>query len=172
MGRYKDSLSSCHCWIRKIRHIFFYFSLVQRFNQRFLIYKKVSCKIKEYHTVFHFFESFFINHLFCAVKKRHMNGNIITLRINFVQSFAVVYGSGKIPGCVNGYVRVVSIYVHAKTGSCVCYHCADCAKSDDSQLLSADLAAGKLFFLFFRQLVNIFFIFFLFYPLDTAHNVS
>ena len=172
VGRNKDSLAACHDGIGEVCYVFLYLAAFQRVDQRFLVYQKISGEVKKNHTVLHFRESVSVDHLPGAVQQRNMDRNIIALAVDLIQGFAVFDRSGKIPCGVDGEIGIVSVNFHSQMGSGIGYKRADCSQSDDTQLLAADLAAGELFFLFLRQLVDVFFILLLSDPLDPAYDIT
>ena len=164
----QDPFASGYGRIRKVSYILFDFSGFQRLDQSILIHQKVTGKVQKDHALFHLVEGVLVDHLLCVIHQRNMNGDVITLGVDLVQSLAVVDGTGQIPGSVDGKVRIITIYVHSQRRSRIGNHGTDRAKTDDAQLLSGDLAAGELFLLFFGKLVNILAVFFTGNPLDTA----
>ena len=101
-----------------------------------------------------------------------MDSDVITLAVDLIQGFAVFDGSGKIPCSINGDKRVISVYFHSQMCGRVCYHGTNGTKSDDTKFLATDLASCKLFLLFFSKFVNVFFIFFMCYPFNTANDIT
>ena len=101
-----------------------------------------------------------------------MQGDVITLFENIFYVSNMFDLSGKLPCSVYGYIWIVSVYFHAKINSGIGYHGSDGSQTDDTEFLSFDLAAGKLFFLFLCQFSDIFVIFFLFYPFYTAYDIT
>ena len=172
MWGYQNALASCNCLVGKVCYIFFNLTTLNSLDQCLLINKKISCKIQKNHAIFHFLESFFVDHLLCAVKKGHMNGDVIALAVDLIQALAVLDGSGQVPCCINRKIWVIAIYFHAKTACCVCHHGSDGSKTDDTKLFAADLASCELFFLLLGKLANVLFIFLLCNPLDTANDIS
>ena len=78
-----------------------------------------------------------------------MDGDIIAGAIDIFYILDVMDVAGQVPCCIDGNVWIVSVYFHAKMGCCICHKLADGTKADDTEFLSADLAAGKFLFLFF-----------------------
>ena len=101
-----------------------------------------------------------------------MKGNIITLFENIFHIGDMFDLSGKLPCGIYRNIWIISVYFHTKINRSVGNHCSDGSQTDDTEFLSFDLAAGKLFFLFFCQFSNIFVIFFLFYPFHTAYDIT
>ena len=172
MGSDKDSFPAGYQRIGKVRHIFFDFAALKGFDQSFLVYQKIPCEVEKNHSVFHIRKGFPVDHLSCTVKKRNMDSDIVTLAVDLIQSFAVFDRSGKIPCGVDRKVRIVSVNFHSKMGGGISNHGTDGSQSDDTQLLAADLAASELFFLFLRQLVDVFLILLLSDPLDPTYDIT
>ena len=172
MWCYKDSRSSCNQRVCKVCYIFLNLSAVKCSDQCFFIYKKISRKVQKYNTVFHLCESLFVYHLASIISKWYMNGDVIALAVDLIQRFAVFDGSGKIPCRINGNKRIVSINFHTKMCCRVCNHGTDRTKANDTKLFTADLTSCKLLFLLFCQFVDVFFVFFMCYPLDTTNDIT
>ena len=138
----------------------------------FLIYQGTSCKIQYNNTRFHQRNRICSDHSLGAVHQRYMNGDVVTLKINLVNIGSVVYISGKLPCCFYRNKRVITVYFHAKGNSCICYQNTDGSKTDDTQFLSFDLTARKLFLLLLGKLLNLFVLTLRLYPVNTSYNIS
>ena len=101
-----------------------------------------------------------------------MDGDIIAGTVDIFHVLDMMNVTGQIPCRIDRNVRIVSVYFHAKMGCCICYKLTDRAKSDDTELLSADLTAGKFLFLFFCCLCNVAVFFVALHPLNTACNIA
>ena len=172
MWCYKDSRSACYSCICKVSNIFLYLSAVKSFYKGFLVNEKVSCEVQKNDSIFHLCESLTVDHLACVVCKRYMDGDVIALAVDLIQRFAVFDGSGQVPCCINGDERVISVDFHSKMCCRVCNHGSNRTKSDNTQFLTADLTSCKLFFLFLSQFVDVFFVFFMCYPLNTSNDIT
>ena len=101
-----------------------------------------------------------------------MNSNIITLAVNLVQTLTVLDRTGKIPCCIDGNIRVISVNFHSKSSCCICNHTSNSAKTNDTKLFAHDLTACKLFLLLLSKLVDVFLVFLSLHPLDTPYNIT
>ena len=172
MRCYEDSRSACYGCICKVCYVFLNLAAVKSFYKGILVNEKVSCEVQKNDTVFHLCESFFVDHLACVVCKRYMDSDVVALAVDLIQGFAVFDGSGKVPCCIDGDERVISVNFHSQMCCRVCNHGSDRTKTDDTKLLTADLTSCKLFFLFLSQFVDVFFVFFVCYPLNTTNDIT
>ena len=172
MRGYDHALGTGYLRICKIRDITFNLSALQPLKNGILVGKKISRIVQDDHAVFHHGDRLFVKHSSGAVKQRNVDRNVITLPVNILHILDMADCPGQIPRGVHGDVGVIPVNFHSKRDRRVCYQLADGAKTDDPQLLSADLTAGKLFFLLFRQLLDLRIVFFFPDPGNAADDIS
>ena len=80
--------------------------------------------------------------------------------------------AGQSPCRVDGNVRVIAVYFHAKGNGCVCNLCTDGTQAYHAKLLAFDFAAGKGFLGLLRGFSDVCVVFVLFAPFDTAHDIT
>ena len=164
--------SAGHQRVGEVSHILLYLAFSQSFRQSFLIYQQVSGKVQENHTVFHLSDLIFSDHIPGTVHKRHMNGNIVTITVDHIHIIDMMDAPRQTPGCIYRDKGVIAVNLHAQVHRRISHPDSNGPKADDSQLLSADLTAGKFFLLLLCFLCNILRSLLLLQPFDTAYDIS
>ena len=84
----------------------------------------------------------------------YMNGDEIALAVQIVEIDAVDDVPGKIPGCLDRDVGVITIDLKTEMGRSICNLDTDRAQTDDAQPLAGEFRPDKTAFSFFDQLAD------------------
>ena len=156
----------------KVRDVFLYFAGFQPLDYRFFIYQCIAGEVEENNAFLHLADGFLADHAARVVRKRHMDGDVITVAVNLVDVSDVTNAAGKTPCCLNGDERIVTEDFHTEVYSCICNHNTDGTETDDTQFFSINLIAGELLLLFLHLFSQIFCALLLFKPLNSAYDVA
>ena len=158
--------------IREVANIAGKAPLIQRFQYCVLIHQKIPRIIDQDSRRLHQRDGILANHLFCTVKKRNMDRNIIALPENGLHIIDVPDGTAQVPGPVDGNIGIISIYLHPEMYCCVRNQVPDRAKPDHAELLPGKLCPGKFLFLLFDILFDILVVRVFLHPVNASHDIT
>ena len=156
---------------REICHITFHCSGNQCVYHILAVHKGIAGKIQDHNILFHQTDGVFIDHPDGILQRRHMDRNIITLSVQFINRLCVMDIPGQSPCGINGYIGVIPIYIHSKMYGGICHEHSDRAKSDNSELLAQKFCPGESLFTLLRQFCKITVLFMFLYPVDTSDDI-
>ena len=101
-----------------------------------------------------------------------MQGNVITFLADGIQASGMLDIPGQSPCRVDGNVRVIAVYLHAKSDGRVCNLSTNGTQAYHAKLLALDLTAGKGFLCLLCGFSDVCVVFVLFAPFDTAYDIT
>ena len=101
-----------------------------------------------------------------------MNRDEITLFINIFYCQHMFYFCRNIPCCIDRQIRIITKHIHAQCYRRIGNLHTDGSKSDDTKFFPFDFSSCKCFFCFFSSFCNSCIFFVLFYPVDTACDIT
>ena len=101
-----------------------------------------------------------------------MDRDIIAFPVDIVHILDMMDVSGELPGAVHGNVGIIAVDLHIQIDCRVGHENADGSQADDAELLSFELAAGKMLFLLLGPFSKVLAILFTLDPGDTADDIS
>ena len=132
-----------HLGIGEVAHIAVHLSGLQGRSHIVVIYQGIPGKIQNHNAILHHVQLLFIDHSLCAVRERHMDGDIIALLENHIRVGDVLYVPGKPPGRIHRDEGIIAVDLHPQMGGRIGHLRADGAQADDAQLFAADFPARK-----------------------------
>ena len=172
MWNYNRPFYTCNLRCREICNIMLYFTGNKCIYHCFGIHQHISCKVQNDHTFLHKAQGIFSDHSLCAVKCRHVNGNVITVFIDFIYICCMVDTSGKSPCRINRHIWIVSIYIHAQMCCGIRHKHTDCSQADNSKFLSLQFLSRKCLLRLFGIFGYVSILFIFLHPVDAANDIS
>ena len=114
-------------------------------------YQPATGEVQNTHTVFHLGQRFGVDHPFGIGRLGQMQGDIIAVRVNFIQRTGVAHAAGKSPGSIYRQIRVIAKHSHAQCFSRIGNQNTNGTQADNAQGFTGNFGANKCRFTFFHQ---------------------
>ena len=155
MRNHNTSLLACRGGIGKIGHIAGNLAALQTLQHIFFVGQKISGKVQQYHALLHLGDGYRIDHALGGIQQGHMDGDIVTVRIDIVHIQHMLHGTAQIPRGVHGQVGIIAVYIHSQRHGGVGHFHTDGPQADNAQLFAHDFCPGKVLLLLLRRLGNV-----------------
>ena len=114
--------------------------------------KSVTGEVQQANALFHQRNRLRVYHTLCVRRCGNVESNIIALFVDFFYVFYVIYFARKFQSVFNVEIGVIAVNFHSETCRRVGNQNADCAQTDNAELLAHNFGTYKLALAFFNEL--------------------
>lgn len=121
-------------------------------NHVFGVNQSAAGKVEDADSVFHLGDGLGTDGISGVIIQRNMDGDVVTVRKDLIDIGGVVNGAGKVPGGIDGEIRVIAVNLHAEAFGCVGNQDTDGTEADYAELFALNFRSLKGGFAFFNLL--------------------